>query len=168
MPQTKQLLEPNSFLLPIDFHLSEYHETRNHTSLGFYGEKYIHNRLQDSAYHAFNTSLEPACGDIRVQHKTTNQIYQVDVKTAFAQHNGRYGFCVRKENHTCIDDSDFAILLLIDHRLNHYVYVIPSEIIKTQFIRIASHPNKYSGKYSQFIQYGQICFDASLEVLKSW
>jgi len=167
MTQTKQLVGLNSFLYP-KFVLSDYHENKVHTSIGSYGEQYIYNALTQDGYFCQKTALERRSGDLRVLDTRTGEWLQIEVKTAFCDYNGQYGFCLRKTNHTSITYSDFVILLLIDKHLTHYKYIIPCGLLQTQFLRITTHPIRYAGKYSPFLVRQNINFDDTREVAELW
>jgi hypothetical protein len=168
MQPVKQLPEQFSSAIRDDFLLSAYHEKKHHTSIGHYGEQYADKLLTDSGYFVQNCASMLHNGDLRVLDTQTGEILQIEVKTAFADHNNRYGFCLRKKNHTSITYSDFCMLICIDKHCNHYIYIIPCGLLNSQFLRITSHPLQYAGKYAPFRVRGQVSFDRVHEVAQLW
>lgn len=150
------------------FTLSEYHENKNHTSLGNYGEIYVKNFLIESGYFVQICASERHSGDLRILDTLTGEIFQVEVKTAYCDYKGRYGFCLRKQKHTDITYSDFVILLCIDKYCSNYMYVVPSSLMGQQYFSITSHPIKYKGKYSCFIVNDKVNFEITREIARLW
>jgi len=168
MPQTNLTLseKPLSDKPPIC--LLDYHENKQNTILGDYGEQYIHNLLTQAQFDCEIVSHLNYCGDLQVFDKNCGERFAIEVKTAFIGTNGRFNFCLNKSNHTSIKYSDFVILLCIDKNLNHYIYVIHTSILNSKSITIASHPTKYKGKYSPFIQLKTVSFENARKVAELW
>lgn len=168
MYQTK-LAKPNTPVsFPANSFLLEYHENGLNTSLGAYGEQYLCKQLCNEHYLAEIVANLGHVGDLRILDTWTGEMLQIEVKTAYETANGHYKFCLNKKNHTSLSYSEFVILLCIDKYLRHYTYIIPTSLLYAQSLTISSHPTKYSGKYSAFIQRGQICFDAARLVAELW
>jgi len=141
-----------------DFRLSAYHETRQHTRLGIYGENYVKCLLLNSGYLALKGNVEPFSGDLRTIDPKTFAETRIEVKTAYCGDCGRYTFCLRKEKKTDICHSDYVILICIDKYFNHYVYCIPCTILKNKSLKICSHPLTYAGKYAKYRIRGRVDF----------
>lgn len=148
--------------------LLDYHENKQNTILGDYGEQYVKSVLTNERYQSEIVSHLNYCGDLQVFDSNCGERFAVEVKTAFIGTNGRFNFCLNKSNHTSITYSDFVVLLCIDKELNHYTYVIHTSILNTKTITITSHPTKYGGKYSVFMQRETICFEVARKAAQSW
>jgi len=168
MNDTVQIETKISFDYLTDFLLSDYHERRNHTSLGVYGEQYAKRLLLDSGYLALKGNLTPFSGDLRTIDTQTFTETHVEVKTAYCSATGGYSFCLKKQGKTDICHSDYAILICIDRYLNHYVYCIHCNLIKNQSLKIPTHPNNYAGKYAPFLVRQNINFDDTRKVAALW
>lgn len=147
--------------LTSDFLLSAYHETRQHTRLGEYGESYAKRLLLDSGYLALKGNLEPFSGDLRTINSQTFAETNIEVKTAYCGDCGKYKFCLRKDKKTDICHSDYVILICIDRYDNHFIYCIPCRILQVKSLTIASHPTKYAGKYARYRVHGHVNLSAS-------
>ena len=145
-----------------------YHENRANTSVGSYGELYLHNLLSNSRYSCEIVAKLRHSGDLSILDTLTGEMFNVEAKTAYISHKNTFKFCLNKQNHTSLSYSDFVILLCIDKHLTHYTYVIPTSLLFSQSLTLTSHPTKYAGKYSSFIQRGAICFDAARLVAELW
>lgn len=168
MNQTTYRLADNPFDLLGDFVLSAYHENKQKSMLGAYGEKYIHHLLTSIRYSSEIVSHLSYCGDLQVFDAMARERFAIEVKTAFIGNNGRFNFCLNKTNHTSIKYSDFVVLLCIDKELNHYIYVIHTSILNGQSITIASHPDRYAGKYAPFKQSQNICLEVARLAAQLW
>jgi len=168
MQKTNLAVTTNSFAFNDANYSLDYHETRTNTSLGNYGEQYLYNLLTNKRYSCEIVAKLRHCGDLRILDTQTGEYMQIEAKTAYISHKGQFKFCLNKQNHTSLTYSDFVILLCIDKRKTHYTYVIPTSLLYSQSLTITSHPTKYKGKYSSFIQRDTICFDAARLVAELW
>jgi len=140
----------------------------HHNFVGNYGEYWLANQFSQAGYFAQKTSPKTCEGDLRVLDTQTGEWLKIEAKTAL-ETTSCYGFCMFKTKKTDCSYSDFVALICIDQQLTHYLYLIhPSLFTGSQFIRISSHPTRYSGKYAKFRVRGLININDVRDTHEVW
>lgn len=122
---------------------------KTHEVLGELGEKYIMMLLREASIVCSTPALS-LCGDIEAIHPHTGEIAAIEVKTARADFRGQYKFSLCKKGHTNVYDSEYLILLFVTVS-GVVVWGLPvSKLNGLKNICIASHPDKYNGKYKVY------------------
>lgn len=74
----------------------------------------------------------------------------LEVKTIRQNKDGHWKATVEKQGSQRLGKSNFVLLFIIADDLI-YSYIIPKNVVSGKRITISSHPTKYNGKYSKYL-----------------
>lgn len=120
-----------------------------HTKVGNAGEMYVKNWLESKGYDVSYTTRDFA-GDLDVFDWSISKQMSVEVKTARANIHGKYNFCMYRKGHTDATHSDVIALVFMGKKKTMIIkFISATSVVGMKNLVIASHPDKYQGKWSQ-------------------
>lgn len=126
-------------------------QSTNTPATGYLGELLVAEMLKGTRWTVHRPRVRKA-GDLWITDTLTGEVLKIEVKTSTTGWQGHFQFCLRKPGHTTIDHADVVILLCIDGD-DIYPYVIPAKFFEQRMkAAISSHPDKYSGRWTTFLQ----------------